>query len=362
MSLLFSPLRIRDVTTRNRLWVSPMCQYSAEDGLPGNWHFTHLTQFAIGGAGLIMTEATAVLPEGRISPRDTGLWNDDQRMSWSWIVDGIHDRGAKAGIQLSHAGRKASTWWPFAARSGSIPLDEGGWPTLSPSGVAYEGYAEPSEMSSAQIEEVVTAFREAARRAVEAGFDVIELHAAHGYLLHQFLSPLSNLRRDDWGGDLAGRARLLIRVTQAVRETIGISVALFVRVSGHDAAHGGLTIEDVSTVAGWARDAGADLFDVSSAGLVAHQSLDVSPGYQVPLSAAVRARTGVLTTAVGIITEGPQAERILRDGQADAIFAGREFLRDPHFALNAAESLGEDPLGIWPPQYLRAYRRARPRA
>lgn len=363
MSLLFSPLTLRDVTFRNRLWVAPMCQYSAAAdgpavGAPNGWHHVHLAQFASGGAGLVVAEATAVVPEGRISPRDVGLWNDRQRDGWAPIVDAIHARGAVAGVQLAHAGRKASTWWPFADRHGSVPASEGGWTAVAPSAVSYDGYAEPVALDGEGIAALVEAFRAATRRALDAGFDVIEVHAAHGYLLHEFLSPLSNLRDDGWGGSLENRARLVVDVVRAVRAEAGDGVPVLVRFSASDAAPGGLEPEDVAQASRWVIEAGADLIDVSSAGLVAHQQLTVGPGYQVPLAARVRELSGAPVAAVGIITSGAQAEGILQDGAADAIFAAREWLRDPHFGLRAAAELGEDPESVWPPQYLRAYRRA----
>lgn len=352
MSLLFSPLRIRSVTFRNRLWVSPMCMYSAVDGVVQEWHHTHLAQFASGGAGLIVAEATAVVPEGRISPRDVGLWTDEQRDAWAPIVRAIHDRGALAGIQLAHAGRKASTWWPWASERGSVPADEGGWTTTAPSTVAFDGFAEPLALDAAGIDRVVDAFAAAARRALDAGFDVLEIHGAHGYLLHQFLSPLSNLRDDEYGGSLENRARLLLRVVDAVRETAGAEVPLFVRISATDHADGGFTPEEAAAVGEWAAQRGADLIDVSSGGLVAHQQISVFPGYQVPLAETVRRGGRIPVSAVGLITAAAQAEQVLADGAADAVFAGREWLRDPHFALRAAHELGAEI--AWPPQYERA--------
>ena len=259
MSLLFQPMTIRATEIANRLWVAPMCMYSAENGVPNDWHHVHLSQFASGGAGLIVAEATAVVPEGRISPRDTGIWNDEQRDAWVPIVESIHARGAVAGIQLAHAGRKASTWWPFAGRGhGSVPLDEGGWTAFAPSAIAYRGYAEPRALDAAGIEAVVEGFVAGARRAVEAGFDVLEIHAAHGYLLHEFLSPLSNQRTDEYGGSLENRARLLLRIVTDVRAAVGDAVPLFVRFSGTDAADGGWNVEDTATVAVWAAEAGAE--------------------------------------------------------------------------------------------------------
>lgn len=326
--------------------------YSAVDGVVQEWHHTHLVQFASGGAGLIVAEATSVVPEGRISPRDTGIWSDEQRDAWAPIVAAIHERGGLAGIQLAHAGRKASTWWPWADERGSVPEADGGWQTVAPSAVAFEGFAEPTELDAAGIDRVVDGFRDAARRALDAGFDVLEVHGAHGYLLHQFLSPLSNTRADEYGGALENRARLLLRVIDAVREVAGSGVPVFVRISATDHADGGFTPAEAATVADWAIEHGADLIDVSSGGLVAHQRIDVHPGYQVPLAAHVRQEGRIPVTAVGLITAADQAERVLAEGSADAVFAGREWLRDPHFGLRAAHELGAQT--DWPPQYVRA--------
>lgn len=353
MSILFSPLTIRSLTLRNRLWVSPMCMYSAEDGVVQEWHHTHLTQFASGGAGLIIAEAAAVVPEGRISPRDAGIWTDEQRDAWAPIVEAIHDRGAAAGIQLAHAGRKASVWWPWAEAQGSVPMDQGGWTTVAPSAVAFDGFAEPVEVDAAGIDALVTAFADAANRALDAGFDVLELHSAHGYLLHEFLSPLSNRREDEYGGSLENRARLLLRVIDAVRAAAGDTVPLFVRISATDHADGGFTPEEAAQVGEWATQHDADLIDVSSGGLVAHQQISVFPGYQVPLAESVRQGGRIPVSAVGLITAAEQAEQVLAEGAADAIFAGREWLRDPHFALRAAHELGTEV--AWPPQYERAH-------
>ncbi|MBO0980550.1 NADH:flavin oxidoreductase/NADH oxidase [Microbacterium sp. SD291] len=353
MSILFSPLSIRSVTFRNRLWVSPMCMYSAVDGVVQEWHHTHLAQFASGGAGLVVAEATAVLPEGRISPRDAGLWNDEQRDAWAPIVRAIHDRGSVAGIQLAHAGRKASTWWPWAEGRGSVSENDGGWTTVAPTVVAFDGFASPAALDADGIDAVVGAFAASTRRALDAGFDVIEIHGAHGYLLHQFLSPLSNLRDDEYGGSLENRARLLLRVVDAVRAEAGDDVPVFVRISATDHADGGFTPDEATIVGGWAAEHGADLIDVSSGGLVAHQQISVFPGYQVSLADTVRQGGRIPVSAVGLITASAQAEQVLADGAADAIFAGREWLRDPHFALRAAHELDADV--AWPPQYERAH-------
>lgn len=355
MSLLFTPVTIRGIEFRNRLWVSPMGMFNAPEGVPAAWHRTHLAQFAAGGAGLVMAEATAVSHEGRYSPVDTGIWNDEQRDAWAPIVADIHQRGAKAGIQIAHAGRKAPHWWPASGREGAIAPEDGGWTPVAPTAIAYPGLPEPTALDEAGIRKVVDDHVSAARRAVEAGFDVIEIHAAHGYLLHQFLSPLTNHRDDAWGGSLEHRERLVVDVVRAVRAEIGDETAVFVRFSGTDAAPGGLTPEVVGRVARHALDAGADLNDVSSAGLVAEQHIDVFPGYQVPLAAEVRLVSGGLTGAVGLISTPQQAEDILRAGDADVVFAGRAWLKNPHFGLHAAdELLGTH--GHWPIQYVRASR------
>ncbi|KAF2415345.1 oxidoreductase [Microbacterium sp. B35-04] len=354
MSRLFTPLSLRDVTVRNRLWVSPMCQYSAIEGVPQEWHHTHLAQFASGGAGLIVAEATAVSPEGRISPDDTGLWNDEQRDAWAPIVAAIRRRGAVAGVQLAHAGRKASTWPPFSDRRGTVAAADGGWNTVAPSAIAFDGFAEPVALDLAGIDRVVAAFAAAALRAVAAGFQVLELHAAHGYLLHQFLSPLSNLRDDEYGGSLENRARLVLRVLDAVTDAAP-GVPVIVRFSATDWADGGWGADETATVAGWAAERGADFFDISSGGLVAHQQLTTGPGYQVDLAARVRREAGVPVNAVGMIDDAAHAERVLAEDAADAVMAGREWLRDPHYALRAATELGAD-IDYWPKQYLRARR------
>lgn len=355
MSQLFSPLTVRTLEVRNRLWVAPMCQYSARDGIPNDWHLVHLAQFASGGAGLVMAEATAVVPEGRITPDDTGIWNDEQRDAWRPIVTAIHHRGAAAAIQLAHAGRKASTYSPFAPERGTVPAAEGGWQSLAPSAVAFDGYARPDELDAAEIDALVTAFADGARRSLEAGFDVLEIHAAHGYLLHEFLSPLSNQRTDEYGGSLENRARLLLRIVEAVRAAAP-DAPLLVRFSATDWAEGGWDVAETATVSTWAHQHGADLIDVSSGGLVAHQRITTGPGYQVPFASEVRSATGLPVSAVGEITTGTQAEEILAAGDADAIMAGREWLRDPHFGLRAADELGEDS-SLWPAQYVRARRR-----
>jgi 2,4-dienoyl-CoA reductase-like NADH-dependent reductase (Old Yellow Enzyme family) len=356
VSSVFDSLDIRGLHVRNRLWVPAMCQYSVmeRDGIPTDWHLAHLGSFARGGAGLIVAEATAVVPEGRISPRDTGIWNDDQVHAWRRITDFVHEQGAAIGLQLAHAGRKASVWpaWGFPEH-GTVPVADGGWQTVAPSAVAFEGYAPPRALTRAEIPDVVAAFTTAARRALDAGFDLVELHAAHGYLLHQFLSPLSNLRTDAYGGSLENRARLLLEIVRAVRAEVGEAVPVLVRFSATDYADGGWDAEQTATVAGWAHEAGADLFDISSGGLVAGVRVPLGPGYQVPFAEYVRTAAHVPVNAVGLITEARQAQSIVESGQADAVMLGREMLRDPHFPLRAARELGVD-IDYWPPQYLRA--------
>lgn len=344
---LFEPLTLRGTTLRNRIAVSPMCQYSAVDGVPNDWHLVHLGARATGGAGLVLSEATAVSPEGRISPEDTGIWNDEQAVAWKRIAGFVRSQGAVPGIQLAHAGRKASTWAPFDPRAGSIDAKDGGWPSVGPSAIAYGRYAEPIALDLDGIAKVISDFATAAARSVDAGFEVIELHAAHGYLLHEFLSPLSNLRTDEYGG--SGRSRLLLEVVSAVRAVF--SGPLLVRISGTDWTDGGWTIQDSVALAPALREAGVDLVDVSSGGLHHTQQIPVGPGFQVPLAAAVRA-AGIPTGAVGLITEPEQADMILADGQADLVFLARELLRDPHWPLRAAAVLGAEV--SWPKQYERA--------
>ncbi|MCS5734021.1 NADH:flavin oxidoreductase/NADH oxidase [Herbiconiux daphne] len=354
-SALFSPLSIREVTTRNRIWVAPMCQYSAddEDGMPGDWHLIHLGSFATGGAGLIFTEATAVSPEGRISPQDLGIWNDEQRDAFARITAFIRSQGSVSGIQLAHAGRKGSTFKPWSPERGTVPAEQGGWEPVGPSAIAFGDYAVPHELSAGEIDGVVDDFVSAARRSIEAGFEVLEIHAAHGYLLHQFLSPLSNLRTDEHGGSLENRARLLIDVVRAVRAEIGEAVPLFVRFSATDWVDDGWNEQQTATVAGWARDAGADVFDISSGGNVVGARIPVGPLYQVPLASYVREHAPAPVSAVGLITTPQEAEDVVSSGRADAVMLARELLRDPHFPLRAARELGVD-LTYWPPQYVRA--------
>jgi 2,4-dienoyl-CoA reductase-like NADH-dependent reductase (Old Yellow Enzyme family) len=354
MSALFTPFELNDTTVRNRVWVSPMCEYSAVDGVPNDWHLVHLGSFARGGVGLVFTEATAVTPEGRISPADTGIWNDEQQAAWSRIVDFIHAQGAVAGIQLAHAGRKASTRPPWESRGG-VSDEHGGWEPVAPSAAGFPGLREPRAMSAEEIAGTAEAFARAAQRALAAGFDVLELHAAHGYLLHQFLSPLSNRRSDEYGGSFENRVRLLLEVVASVRAAVPAGTPLVVRLSATDWTEGGWDADDSVRLAGLLRDAGVALIDVSTGGNVL-ADIPVGPGYQVEFARRIREEAGIATGAVGLITEPKQAEEIVTDGSADVVLLARALLRDPHWALRAAHELGVSiGAGVeWPKQYLRA--------
>jgi 2,4-dienoyl-CoA reductase-like NADH-dependent reductase (Old Yellow Enzyme family) len=356
MTSLFDPIDLRGVRIRNRVWVPALCQYTvdARDGVPTDWHLVHLGSFASGGAGLIIAEATGVVPEGRISPHDTGIWNDAQVAGWRRVTDFVHTQGARIGLQLAHAGRKASVypeWGGFP--KGTMPVAEGGWQTVSASDIPFTGYAAPRALTVAEIADVVAAFAAGARRAIDAGFDLVEIHAAHGYLVHQFLSPLSNTRDDEYGGTLENRARFLLEIVRAISAELGPDIPVLVRFSATDYAEGGWDEHQTAIVAGWAREAGADLFDISTGGLITGVTIPSHPGYQVPFAQYVRAEAGVPVNAVGRITDAKQAADIVESGQADAVMLGREMMRDPHFALRAAHELGVD-LDYWPPQYLRA--------
>lgn len=339
MTHLFSPLTLRGTTFANRVWLAPMCQYSATDGHPDDWHLVHLGSFASGGFGLLLAEATAVVPEGRISPRDVGLWDDAHVDSWRRITDFVHARGARIGVQLAHAGRKASTYPPFGTdEQGTIPVDEGGWTTVGPSAVAFPGLTAPVALDEAGLAAVPAQFAAAARRALAAGFDVVEVHAAHGYLLHEFLSPLSNQREDEYGGSLENRARLLVETVDAVRAVWPDDKPLLVRVSATDWVDGGLTAGEVALVAKELAGHGVDLVDVSSGGN-ALAEIPVGPGYQVPAARAVRETSGLPVGAVGLVTDARQAEQTLVDGAADVVLLGRAALRDPFWPLRAAHEL-----------------------
>ncbi|MBN8228141.1 NADH:flavin oxidoreductase/NADH oxidase [Corallococcus macrosporus] len=351
-SKLFSPLKLRDITMRNRVVVSPMCQYSSEDGFANEWHVVHLGSRAVGGAGLVLTEATAVEPEGRISPQDLGLWKDAHVEQLARINRFMHQNGAASGVQLAHAGRKASTPRPWDAGKRVAP-EHGGWQVLGPTTEAFdEGYPVPVALDEAGIQRIVKAFADAAVRAKAAGFQVIELHAAHGYLLHEFLSPLSNQRTDRYGGTFENRTRFALEVTRAVRAKWPESLPLFMRISATDWVEGGWTPEDSVALARLVAKEGVDLVDCSSGGVVPSAKIPVGPGYQTHLAEKVRKEAGVLTGAVGMIRSAYQAEHILATGQADVVIIARELLRDPYWPLRAAKELRSDVL--WPHQYERA--------
>ena len=354
MSQLFTPITLRDVTVRNRVWVAPMCQYSAVDGVPNDWHLVHLGSFARGGAGLVFTEATAVSPEGRISPEDTGLWNDEQQAAWAHIVEFLHGQGATAGIQLAHAGRKASTHSGFTGEHGGVADADGGWRPVGPSADPFPGLREDVEaLDRDGVDRIVTAFGDAAARAVAAGFDVIEVHAAHGYLLHEFLSPLSNHREDEYGGSFDNRARIVLDVVREIRSRVPVGVPVVVRLSATDWVEGGWSEDDTVRLATLLGKEGVDLVDTSTGGNV-HTHIPVAPGYQVPFARRVRTEAGVPSGAVGLITDPKQAEDVLADGSADVVLLARELLRNPHWPLRAAHELGETSTDLWPVQYRRA--------
>jgi 2,4-dienoyl-CoA reductase-like NADH-dependent reductase (Old Yellow Enzyme family) len=349
---LFDPLAIRDITFANRVFVSPMCEYSSTDGYASDWHFVHLGSRAVGGAGLVLTEATAVVPEGRISPDDLGIWMDDHIEPLARIVRFIHEQGSVAGMQLAHAGRKASTYRPWAGH-GTVPESEGGWNNVvAPSALTFaEEYPMPRALSIDGIKNIVSAFAAGARRACEAGFRVIEIHAAHGYLIHEFLSPLSNQRTDIYGGSFENRTRVLREIVAAVRGSWPERAPLFVRISATDWIDGGWDVQQSVELARQLKELGADLIDCSSGGNVPHAEIAVGPGYQTPFAEQIRREADILTGAVGMITSPSQAEHILVTGQADAVIIARELLRDPYWPLRTARELGQ-PIS-WPVQYLR---------
>ncbi|MBS1689225.1 MAG: NADPH dehydrogenase NamA [Bacteroidetes bacterium] len=352
---LFQPLKIRDIELKNRIVVSPMCQYSSEDGFANDWHFVHLGSRAVGGAALVLTEATAVMPEGRISPFDLGIWKDEHVEQLQRITNFITAQDAIPGMQLAHAGRKASKSQPWTGDK-LIPRSEGGWKTVAPSSIPFgEDYDKPHELSVPEIEEIIDAFAAAAVRALTAGFKVIEIHAAHGYLINEFLSPLSNKREDEYGGSFENRIRFLLEIITAIRDVWPQSYPLFVRISASDWCAGGWTVEDSVKLATILKEHDVDLVDCSSGGVVPNVKIPAAPGYQVPFSEAVRKGSGILTGAVGIIITPEQAETIIATGQADIVLLARELLRDPYFPLRAARELDYDI--PWPVQYERAKRK-----
>lgn len=350
---LFTPLKLRDIELSNRVVVSPMCMYSCQDGLANEFHKVHLGQFALGSAGLILAEATAVLPEGRISPEDLGLWNDQQIAPLKQITDFVHQFQGRIGIQLAHAGRKASTYAPGRGR-GAIAETSGGWPVYGPDHNAYrDSYAQPHAMTSSQIQDVIDAFALATRRSLQAGFDTVEIHAAHGYLLHQFMSPLSNSRNDNYGGRFENRVRLLLEVVRACRAEWPEHLPLLVRISATDWAEGGWNLDESTQLARLLSQEGVDLLDVSSGALTPQQKITVKPGYQVPFAAHIKTQVPELTImVVGLIDNAQQAETILQENQADCVALARAFLRNPHWTQQAASELGLTPDA--PEQYVRA--------
>ncbi len=352
MSALFQPLRVRGTTFKNRVFVSPMCQYSCHDGLPTSWHLVHLGSRAVGGAALVVAEATAVCPEGRISPADAGLWSRAHADAFRPIVAFLRENGAVPGIQLAHAGRKASTAAPWDG-GGPVAPDRGGWSIVAPSPLPFTpAHAVPRELSPSDLDALVGQFVESTRLALAAGFEVIELHFAHGYLVNEFLSPLSNRRSDAYGGSLENRMRLALRIAKEVRAAWPDERPLFARVSATDWAPGGWDLPQTLALARALKDLGVDLLDCSSGGLVADAKVPVGPGYQVEFAAAVRREVGLPTGAVGLITEPAQAEAIVAKGEADAVFLARQLLREPYWPLRAARELGADV--PWPKQYARA--------
>lgn len=353
MAHLFSPLKIKNIELKNRIAVSPMCEYSSEDGFANDWHLVHLGSKAVGGAGLIITEATAVSAEGRISFADLGIYHDEHIPKLKQITDFIHSHGTIAGVQLAHAGRKASHAEPWNGGK-QIPSDQkNGWKALAPSAIPFgENEEAPLELDKAGIEKIKADFKAAAKRAIAAGFKVIELHGAHGYLLHEFLSPVSNKRTDEYGGSFENRIRFMLEVVAAVREVWPVENPLFVRISATEWTEGGWTADDSVALAKILKDKGVDLLDCSSGGNVANAKIPLKPGYQVEFAEKVKKESGILTGAVGLITTAFQANEIIQEGEADVVFLAREMLRDPHFPLRAAHELGHEI--NWPVQYERA--------
>lgn len=350
---LLTPLRIRGVGIKNRIAVSPMCQYSSTEGMANDWHLVHLGSRAVGGAGLVFVEATAVTRDGRISPGDLGIWDDRHIEPLARIAQFVGSMGSVPGIQLAHAGRKASTAPPFEGGGSLKTPEKGAWETVAPSAIPFaEGDPVPHSLTAAEIQDVIASFEDAAKRAIRAGFRTIEIHAAHGYLLHQFLSPLSNRRTDAYGGILENRLRLAVEVATRVRNVIPDNVPLFARVSATDWVDGGWDLEQTVALARLLRTAGVDLIDCSSGGSVPRAVVPAAPGYQVPFASAVRVKAGILTGAVGLITEVQQANDIITSGKADIVLMAREMLREPYWALKAGLAMGRD--ADWPKQYTRA--------
>ncbi len=350
-SKLFSPLTLRDVVFKNRIFLSPMDQFSSQDGMPSDWHFVHYGSRAVGGAALLIVEATAVAPEGRISSGDLGIWSDAHADAFRRITEFVKKQGAVPGVQLAHAGRKASTAIPWTGE-GPLTKEEGGWQTLAPSPLPFAtSYPVPREMTRKDIDELVQQFASAAKRCLDAGFEVIEIHMAHGYLCHQFLSPLSNHRIDEYGGSLANRIKAPLRVAEAVRKSWPDNLPVFVRVSATDWVEGGWDLPQTIQFSRWLKEIGIDLIDCSSGGLLPDAVIPAGPGFQTSFATAVRNEANIATGAVGLITTPFQAEQIVATGLADAVLLGRELLRNPYWPLHAAQILKSD--ASWPIQYLR---------
>ncbi len=353
-ALLFETLQIKSITLKNRIVVSPMCEYSSKDGFANDWHLVHLGSRAVGGAGLILTEAAAVSPEGRISPDDLGIWKDEHIPFLQRINQFIVQQGSVPGIQLAHAGRKASTSSPWKGHC-SLTIKEGGWQTVAPSAISFNiGEPLPHELNKADIQKCIDDFKTAASRSMHAGFKVIEIHAAHGYLIHQFLSPITNKRTDNYGGSFENRIRFLLEILAAIQTVWNEMLPIFVRISATDWIAGGWTIEESIKLSKQLKTQGVDLIDCSSGGIAPEQKIIVAPLYQVPFAEEIKNKTGILTGAVGLITNAHEAEEILQNGQADLIFLARQLLRDPYFPLHAAQAL--DAQIDWPVQYERARR------
>lgn len=353
MAKLFEPLKVRELEIRNRIFIPAMCQYSCEnqDGVVNEWHLVHLGARATGGAGMIIAEASGVTPEGRISPWCPGIWNYEQVAAWARVNEYIHSQGAKSAIQLAHAGRKGSTYREWSGK-GSVPIEKGGWQTISSTSEAFDGYEPPRELTTQEVHELVHDFASAAKNAVLAGFDAVEVHAAHGYLIHQFLSPITNKRTDEFGGSLENRARIVLEIVKAIRAEVGELLPIFVRFSATDYREDGWDVEQTIQVAKWCADLGADLFDISSSGLITGVNIPSGPGYQVPLAEKVADQVSQPVGAVGQITSAQQAEDILQNDNVDIVLIGRASLRDPYWALRAAHELGVE-VDYWPKQYLR---------
>ena len=352
MSKLFTPITLRELTLANRVFLAPMCMYSCEgrDGVPSEWQLIHYASRAVGGFSLVVAEATAVAPEGRITPWCPGIYNEEQIRGWRRITDAIRYSGSKSALQLAHAGRKASTYRAQSG-SGSVPLEDGGWTTVSATNEAFTGYAAPRELETSELPMIVSQWRTAAENAIRAGFDALEIHAAHGYLVHQFLSPITNQRTDQYGGSLENRARLLLDIVKAIRGVMPAGMPLMVRFSATDYREDGWDVAQTTEVAKWCSELGVDLFDISSGGLITGVTIPSGPGYQVPLAAAIAGAVDEPVSTVGQITEAKQAEQILQSGAAEVITIGRAGLRDPYWPLRAAAELGDDV--TWPIQYAR---------